>query len=142
MVNPLSLRFRTDAPPTLISYRSTVPPSSILNMLSNPTEPVLHQRTEPLRSLSEEKKAVHLANICLDGSLGKIDTLGVELYVYIIIEFHSNIASTYNHIIQAEGCGVWLGEYKSPPRYSPNRATYLASVWLRIWYKITGTHQT
>ena len=37
----------------------------------------------------------------------KIDTLGVELCVYIIIKFHSNIVSTYNHIIQAGGaaCG-------------------------------------
>ena len=102
MVNPLSLRFRPDAPPTLTFYRSAVP-SSILDMLSDPTEPVLHQRTEPLRSLSDKKKAIHLANICLDGSLGKIDTLGVELYVYIMIEFHSNIASTYNHITQAGG---------------------------------------
>ena len=95
-----------DAPPTLIFYRSTVL-SSILNMLSDPTEPVLHQRTEPLRSLSDKEKAIHLANICLDGSLGSIDTLRVELYVYIIIGFHSNIASTYNHIIQAGGaaCG-------------------------------------
>ena len=32
-----------------------------------------------------------------------IDTLGVELCLYIIIEFHSNIVSTCNHIIQAGG---------------------------------------
>ena len=73
-------------------------------MLSDHTEPVTYER---MRSLSDKKRAIHLANICLDGSLAENYTLGVELCVYIIIIFYSIIVSTYNHIIQAGGaaCG-------------------------------------